>query len=257
MGPDIYTFVDTPDGVSRLISAIRLVWPIRDLLTRPPSLYIDLEGINLGRNGTISILQIHLRDGRHTYLLDVHTLGALAFTTAQRGLTLKYILESPSVPKAIFDVRNDSAALWAQFGIRLACVQDLQLMELAARSGPRRYVCSLSNCIELDTPFSYAEKAAWKAAKQAGRRLFDPTVGGSYDVFNQRPLRSEVLQYCVRDVEYLPYLWDKYDDRFRARPEWRDRVISASEERVAASLRADYNGQSESKTLAPRGWEDL
>jgi exonuclease 3'-5' domain-containing protein 1 len=102
--------------------------------TTTPSRYLDLEGVNLSRHGTISILQIHISPLHQTYLIDTHTLASTAFTTpsATTNLTLKHILESATTPKVLFDVRHDSVALFALFHIRLAGVTDLQLMELGS-----------------------------------------------------------------------------------------------------------------------------
>ena len=59
-------------------------------------MYIDLEGVNLCREGSISILTLlidtRIPTGR-VYLIDVHTLGAQAFNTASaKQTTLKDIL---------------------------------------------------------------------------------------------------------------------------------------------------------------------
>jgi exonuclease 3'-5' domain-containing protein 1 len=108
--------------------------------TTPPSLFIDLEGVKLSRHGTISILQIFVRPTKRAYLVDVHTLQHLTFSTrAATGHTLKEILESDTIPKVFFDVRNDSDALYSLFQISLAGIQDLQLMELATRRFGRKY----------------------------------------------------------------------------------------------------------------------
>jgi hypothetical protein len=40
-----------------------------------PFLFLDLEGVSLGRQGTISILQVLVPPSRTVYLLDVHVLG--------------------------------------------------------------------------------------------------------------------------------------------------------------------------------------
>jgi exonuclease 3'-5' domain-containing protein 1 len=60
-----------------------------------PSLYIDLEGNNLSRKGTLSLVTI-LVEPRHTvHLVDVTGLGEQAFHVAgSDGRTLKKILES-------------------------------------------------------------------------------------------------------------------------------------------------------------------
>jgi exonuclease 3'-5' domain-containing protein 1 len=59
-------------------------------------------------------------------LVDIYTLGDKAFPTiGAGGRTLKGILESDSIPKVFFDVRNDSDALFSHFQIRLAGIHDL------------------------------------------------------------------------------------------------------------------------------------
>ncbi|KAJ6779705.1 hypothetical protein PWT90_07316 [Aphanocladium album] len=119
----------------------------------------------------------------------------------------------------IFDVRNDSDALYKHFNIRLAGMQDLQLMEVATRSFGRKHVNGLAKCIERDASLSPAERQRWKDCKETGVRLFAPERGGSYKVFNHRPLSKEILQYCVQDVHFMPRLWAYYNGKMT--PQWR------------------------------------
>jgi len=66
-----------------------------DLPTSPPSLYLDLEGINLGRHGTLAIVQAFVAPRNHAYLIDVHVLGEIAFSAkGSKGETFIGILES-------------------------------------------------------------------------------------------------------------------------------------------------------------------
>ncbi|RAL09373.1 exonuclease [Aspergillus homomorphus CBS 101889] len=226
---------------------------LSDLPAWPPSLFIDLEGTNLSRNGTISILQIFVSSTRKTYLVDIYTLGDKAFShSASDGSTLRFILESPSIPKVFFDVRNDSDALFAHYGINLAGIQDLQLMELATRTFSKRFVKGLGKCIEYDAPMTPSERAKWKACKDAGRNLFAPECGGSYEVFNARPLSDEIIQYCAQDVQFLPRLWHKYDQRMTGN--WRLRVEAEVKRRIILSKSVSYNGNGRHKALAPGGW---
>ncbi len=83
-------------------------------------------------------------------LVDVHTLGAAAFsTTATDGVTtLKSVLEDPSIPKAFFYVRNDSDALYNLYSVYMRGVVDVQLMELRTRTGSRRLLNGLARCLE-------------------------------------------------------------------------------------------------------------
>jgi exonuclease 3'-5' domain-containing protein 1 len=240
--PDL---IDTQADVGSLTDALL------DLPTHPPSLYLDLEGVNLSRHGSISILQIYVLPTHRTYLVDVHTLQAAAFTTAgRRGQTLQNILESAALPKAFFDVRNDSDALHSHFGICLAGVVDLQLMELATRTGPRRYVSGLAKCIERgEAALSHAERQAWAANKEIGKILFAPERGGSYEVFNVRPLAESIKQYCMQDVQFLPRLWQHYNARLT--PVWRGKVDVATRARVRLSQSAGYAAHGRHKALGP------
>ncbi|KAK4150294.1 ribonuclease H-like domain-containing protein [Chaetomidium leptoderma] len=243
--------IDTTTAISALV----------DILdgqpTTPPSLYIDVEGVNLSRHGTVSILQVYVLPRRQAYLVDIHVLGEGAFSTPSltTGRTLKDLLESDTIPKVFFDVRNDSDALHGRFQINLAGIQDLQLMELATRSFPRRLVCGLAKCIELDAALTRAERSAWKATKERGLRLFAPERGGSYRVFNERPLSDEIRRYCVQDVHFLPRLWAHY--RPRLTTVWEGRVREASRERVALSQTPGFNGQGKHMAMAPAGWSSL
>lgn len=240
--------IDTPAALAILV----------DILygqpTTPPSLYIDLEGVNLSRTGTVSILQIYLLPTNRAYLVDVHTLGHQAFSTrgGATGHTLKEILESDTIPKVFFDVRNDSDALYSHFQISLAGIQDLQLMELATRRFTRRCVNGLSKCIEHDAPMVSSERMAWKATKDQGLRLFAPERGGSYEVFNERPLSEEIRRYCVQDVKFLPRLWSHYKAQMSSI--WEAKVREASKDRVALSQTPAYNGKGRHMALAPMGW---
>jgi exonuclease 3'-5' domain-containing protein 1 len=221
--------------------------------TVQPSIFIDLEGVNLSRHGTISIMQVYYLPIKCTYLIDVYTLGDKCFSTPGRnGRTLKEILESDSVTKVFFDVRNDSDALHGNYQIKLAGIHDLQLMELSTRSFSRRCVNGLSKCIERDAPLSIQERLAWVQTKESGLRLFAPEKGGRYEVFNERPLPDAIKFYCAQDVQILPRLWDYYDGKMGQK--WREKMIAASKARVQSSQSATYNGKGRHMALAPTGW---
>ncbi|KAJ4245258.1 hypothetical protein NW762_014128 [Fusarium torreyae] len=241
-------FVDDTTAVSKLVDALD------SLPTDKPSIFIDLEGVNLSRHGTISIMQIYDHVAKRTYLVDVYTLGSKCFlTTGSNGQTLKQLLESATIPKVFFDVRNDSDALYGIYQIGLAGIHDLQLMELATRTFSRRCVTGLSKCIEKDAPLSYLERMTWMQTKVKGLELFAPERGGSYEVFNKRPLSEDIESYCAQDVQILPRLWAHYDAKMGQR--WREKVMAESKARVRLSQTADFNGNGRHMALAPVGWE--
>ena len=51
---EAYELIDTVEAIPAVISNLI------DQPTTPPSIYIDLEGVKLSREGSISILQIHI-----------------------------------------------------------------------------------------------------------------------------------------------------------------------------------------------------
>ncbi|KAJ5788550.1 hypothetical protein N7457_003540 [Penicillium paradoxum] len=243
-----------PELVDTETKVASLVEKLENLPTNPPSLYIDLEGVNLSRHGSISILQMHIHPLDETYLVDIHTLQEKAFSQSapHSDQTLRAILESPHIPKVFFDVRNDSDALFSHFQINLAGIIDLQLMELATRYFSKRYVSGLAKCIDRDAPLTAHETRAWKASKERGLDLFDPKRGGSYEVFNTRPLPDEIREYCEQDVRFLPKLFVQYQRKMSSF--WSKKVITESKDRVTLSQTATYDGKGNHQALGPAGW---
>ena len=221
-----------------------------------PTMYIDLEGVNLCREGSLSILTLLIDTGiptRRVYLIDVHVLGAQAFnTTGVKQKTLKDILQEEKIPKVFFDVRNDSDALFAHFGVELQGVEDVQLMESATRktTQSRKFLSGLAKCVENNVAMSFGASGlrSWKLAKEKGERLFKPEHGGSYEVFNQRPISEEIINYCIGDVQCLPELRDRFWNTQATR--WRHLVKEESKKRVAASQSSEYQPHGRDKAMA-------
>ena len=252
---DIKTeIINTTKQIGNLVD--RLVSPHAPPVPSSPTLYIDLEGVNLCREGSVSIVTLLIDTeipNRRVYLIDVHVLGAQAFnTTGVKQKTLKDILQDEKIPKVFFDVRNDSDALFAHFGVQLQGVEDVQLMESATRrtTQSRRLLNNLTRCVEQYATMSLggSGSASWKLAKGKGERLFKPEYGGSYEVFNQRPIPEEIIDYCVGDVQCLPELRDKFSGARTI--QWRDLVKDESKKRVAASQRSEYQPHGRHKALA-------
>lgn len=242
------SIVDTVDGIVAMIDAM----DTKALkASTKPGLLVDLEGVNLSRDGSVSIVEIFALAKNHVFLIDVHTLCSKAFTTcgSDKLSTLQSILESPDIRKAFFDVRNDSDALHAHFGVKLAAVDDIQLMELGARRGSKRLVAGLAKCIQQDCPLSVNDRQAWAKTKEDGGKLFKPDKGGKYEVFNERPLSNLLRQYCEQDVALLPILYDVYASRLSGH--WAGKVQEAARERVANSQSTIYNGHGRHMALGP------
>ncbi|WYZ46846.1 hypothetical protein EsH8_IX_001071 [Colletotrichum jinshuiense] len=231
-------------------SMLSLLKVLQTLPASTPSLFLDLEGVSLSRHGSISLITIFVQPQKHVYLVDVHVLQSATFSIATvDGTSLKSILESPTISKVFFDVRNDSDAMYSHFGVSLRGIEDVQLMEYAARPGHPRFVTGLEKCILNYAPLSPTEKYRWKSAKEAGLQLFHPSKGGSYEVFNSRPMNAAIELYCINDVQYLPQLREVFWRRLDTA--WRRKVTDETEKRVLSSQSVLYEPQSESKKFGP------
>ncbi|KAG6024252.1 hypothetical protein E4U19_003874 [Claviceps sp. Clav32 group G5] len=232
--------VDSPAEILSLLGSIENV----------PTLYVDLEGCPLSRHGSISILTLYVPSLSTAYIVDVHTMGKVAFNIANAaGVTLKAVLEASQINKVFFDVRNDSDSLFHHFQISLQGVQDLQLMELATRRQNRRLVAGLARAIQNDSPISSSDKLKWEQHKKSTNDLFDPQKGGRFEVFSERPFRKGILEYCVGDVVLLPGLYNIYERKLSA--VWRERVRTATVARVRLSQSASYVPNNRDNALGP------
>jgi exonuclease 3'-5' domain-containing protein 1 len=244
-----------PTVVDSQPALIHLLDSILDLPVEPPSLYFDLEGIRLGRLGSISLISLHVAPQSKTYIVDVNLLCGRAFSTlsTSSGCSLKTVLENRYIPKVFFDVRNDSDALYSHYQISLNGAIDLQLLELATRGGSRKFVAGLAKCVENETFMSDNAKRVWRETKEAVGRLYDPKRGGRFEVFNERPLRPDILQYCTCDVEILPSLWGVYSTKLRGPSYgcWRSMIRQETQKRIKLSQSPHYDGQAQSKVYGP------
>lgn len=218
-----------------------------------PSLYVDLEGNNLSRSGTLSLITILVEPQQKVYFVDVTTLKKEAFdTTGSKKRSIRSILESKEIIKVFFDIRNDSDALFSLYGVRVDGIEDLQLIELASRDFSKRCVSGLAKCIEKDSAIGYVEKRDWQRVKERGRTLFDPARGGSYAVFDQRPMDPEVIEYCAQDVSLMPHLREIYCRKLC--DAWWKEVASQTRIRIEQSQMPDYNGKGRHMAIGPVKW---
>ncbi|KAF5623292.1 3' 5' exonuclease [Fusarium tjaetaba] len=232
----------TSTNAAGVISSLTGLKDFIDSIPESATLYLDLEGNNLSRNGTITIITILVRPTEVTKLIDVQTLGSAAFTTPATGRkTLKAVLEDPLVSKCLWDVRNDADALWVHYKVRLAGVTDIQLLENASRYGDKTYVRGLHICVEEDLKLEILEFFRWSEIK----RLFKTRMAD--DIFSRRPLDAVTKKYCINDVVYLPALQATYTKRMDSR--WMKKVMDESARRVVEACSPDLNPQPEKNML--------
>lgn len=231
---------------STLIGNISELRNFLSILSKSSVLYLDIEGWNLSRHGTVSIITILAHPSNQAQFIDVSALGDLAFSTAsEEGKTLRSILEDHSICKYIWDVRNDANALWFHYGVSLGGITDLQLLEAASRSDDKTYVRGLDKCVENDLDLGFMKTNRWLRTKQDIKKLMRT------DVFSIRPLGPKTMEYCQNDIIHLPALHELYMARIK--PEWLTKAKEESDRRVTEARSPGYDPQSEGKKLGPWG----
>lgn len=205
------------------------------------TLYIDLEGKNLSRNGTLSTITMLVHSTGMTGLIDIQTLGNAAFITSKpNGKTLDNILEDETA-KCFWDVRNDADALWPTIRsvLRASRIN-------SSRTPPALETELTSMALKLvrqDLSLKFMELNRWMKTKKDIRSLM------AQDIFTRRPLDDRTVQYCANDVAHLPALQNVYSKRLSS--EWQVKVMDESARRVAEACRVSYDPHSELKKLGP------
>jgi len=93
-------------------------------------LALDCEGVNLGRSGRLTLLQVSVPG--HAFVFDVQEIGGEPLFGA--GFGLKHLLEDMNRLKVCFDCRRDCDVLAQHFGIRVAGIFDLQIADIILRN---------------------------------------------------------------------------------------------------------------------------
>jgi exonuclease 3'-5' domain-containing protein 1 len=173
-----------------------------------------------------------------------------AFDTQFQGYSLRKLLESHSTRKVIFDVRNDSDALFSHFKVSLNGAVDLQMMEFFYEGRSGQALASLKHCIEQHAKLPTEILRHWSLVKGA---MADSMRNiGPEDLPSQRrPLAADLIQYAVGDVEYLPLLYKKFSGRL-TKEAWKA-VKSETGQRLQESRKPDYDLQGKVFLGQPRG----
>ncbi|UZP36614.1 hypothetical protein NXS19_004430 [Fusarium pseudograminearum] len=205
----------------------RLVRDLVDLPADSPSIYLDASGIG---NNILDDLQLFIPPTNTLYLVDLIRLGDAAFSTVGSGETsLRLVLESKSIPKVGFDIRDVSRLLFRQHNISLAGIYDIQLMELASRNEGQsmKFLAGLAKCIDRDISNSNDRKIRWLNPAQPSNLYVHNNIG-------------HAPKYIMRRVEMFPVLWSFYKQNLD-RPKkamWLHLARQESEQRVHDSKKS-------------------
>lgn len=144
----------------------------------------------------------------------------------------------------------DADALYHLYNIDLANVYDLQLLEVAARRSRGLHVRLVSGLKRTIDTYIHPP-AEWLRVKDAGAALCFPNKGGSYAIFEQRPLDARILAYSAQDVALLFELGRVLEGTMGGVGQnWLAGVGRASAARVREAY-GPYTGHSMHRAIAP------
>lgn len=177
-------------------------------MTTEPVIGVDLEGMALSRFGPLCLVQLCLGEDPSTvFVVDVHVLGRLAFDLCTPdGWSLRSVFASPKIVKVWFDPRNDTDALYHQFGVTVDRCFCLQLAEVAYRRSRNisvHFVLSLPKTLSIYHIHSQEQKVFAEAIENTAKSIYRPESGGHYAAFQARPLHPSLLIYAAHDAHDL------------------------------------------------------
>jgi hypothetical protein len=200
--------------VDNLITAQRVIEELRNY----EILSLDCEGVKLGRNGQMCLLQIcplHLKAPNNSannsnnsniratqfqvYLFDIIELGSGVF-----DLGLRELLESPAILKLLYDCRRDSESLCYEFSVQLNNLLDIQLLQVAYLR-QLGHECNILPSLVKTIDFHYS------SIINAEINTIKLQMSGKYaeqpDCWRLRPLNREFQLYAGFDVALLCCLY--------------------------------------------------
>ena len=142
---------------------------------------LDIEGVDLGRNGVISVVQV--ATAKSCFILDV--LGNRR--SHPLVIWLGRLLSDPNVCKVIHDCRMDADALFFTWGIALTNVHDTSAWHDAIA---RRENANLNEMLEYN---------GFKSNVNRQKNVYQV----NYRFWETRPLTASMKQWAAGDVQLL------------------------------------------------------
>ena len=168
---------------------------------------IDIEGINLGSHGVLSLIQIATSIS-DIYIFDVLTLKHDLFNASN----LLPLLSNPSILKLCFDARCDCETLFFQYGIRVHGFYDLQIVyTIFFQPNNDPFLKGLHKAMQAPGLSLDADDLNHKINLKKTWSLHQ-----TYEFFH-RPLSEALLQYCASDVSCLMQMY----------AQWSSKILSA------------------------------
>ena len=286
----IVVFADTPALVADLVDCI--MEEEGKAAPDPAIISMDCEGVDLGRNGSLTLVQFYIPAAEKVYIVDVQTLGHKAFSIFVKreteAVNLKMILESEETIKTLWDCRSDSDALKWHFDVTLQGIFDGQLAEIATRQRSKaKHLFGLDTAVRSRLNFSEEAASEFLMTKMDGSHAMDEGIDRILHIRNcredgsrvdqagdevvedrvknglaisamvERPLPPLMIEYCTQDVIVLPMLIKKCIQSKYWDDGWSKRVQEESGTRLWQARSANYDPSTMRMTAPPDGWTKI
>lgn len=198
---------------------------------------LDAEGVQLGKDGPLTLLQIGTLDG-DVYLFDVMINEKKQDKMFFKDTALDKILTSTSIVKVIQSCSGDSAALYHQFGIRLENVFDTQVAHLVIEEHKGKRLPTREKLADICK--LYSENAEVYEGKD-DVKLEWSKIAGNY--WAKRPMTQTMIDYASGDVTSLiPEVYETQKEYIT-----RNQLLDLYEERVLEEIELDIEAAAKEK----------
>ena len=176
-----------------------------NILQKESIISVDCEGVALSRTGQLCLIQVStalnpVTQLFHVFLFDVVALGKVTFSCG-----LGKLLSNPTPTKLFYDVRRDSESLYHQYGVMLAGICDIQLMEIARRRLRNENINYLPGLARLLSDRFTDMDVELQSIKDGMSNKYQDEP----DLWLKRPLTREQTIYAAIDVVLLHVLLEE------------------------------------------------
>ena len=183
---------------------------LRELLESPMVLKIGYDG----RADSDALWHLHGTRLKNVWDVQVRCPWCSSCKPPQNPSSL---LQSRARPRPTWATSMRPPAALSYVALLLLCYATgrLQVAYCTKRDstlgrGRDRFVKGLGMALQDLPSITLAERRRMEALKAAGKKLFAPELGGSYDVWRARPMPAALVAYCALDVKYLHAMRDAW-----------------------------------------------
>lgn len=188
------------NNLSKMMRNVKIITKLKDCVAavkkisseRDPVVALDVEGVNLGPKGPMTLLQLATQD-EQVYIFDVFSNPNLI---DEGGL--KEILESEHILKVAHDCRNDSAALYHQHSVLLRKVFDTQAAHAVLQQQDSGKPVYKVKAVSLNTLCGF-HGAPTNPKKEQMKNLYRK----DQKFWSRRPLTEDMIFHAAFDVYCL------------------------------------------------------